>query len=439
MATRSDTSPDPLDLGERILAILQQGQKISTYKLARTLSALVEYCLANVPADPMAPLDVPIEALADGVMRLYWQQVLPFPTTKRRLQQSSQEKKKPLDILTHVERLRAAVGEDKQGISFASAQVKAEKQYKRARSAVATTLRRYPLRLLQRLPSGGGHASSEAFLYDDTWMNGSREEVAAHRGVVRLRPGVATALARLSGLLIPTINVLWVEKVQDLNPAASENVPDFEGYLFGRDKAALKRAGNALKKAFGAQCFYCHKRITTDLDHVLPWSRAHIDSLANLVPACRTCNGDKSGLLPAPNHVEAALMRDHAKLDAIAETLNWPAEYDYVRSVARGLYDHTRQHSDMVGREQVATIPAFTRSKVAPSRLTHRGSRRQRSNRSPERLQRVLWPHHCSDRGAPAKAREGSITLQNKRKRQLLATTANRRLQKPVFQTDEPI
>jgi 5-methylcytosine-specific restriction endonuclease McrA len=214
----------------------------------------------------------------------------------------------------------------------------AEKQYKRARSAVATTLRRYPLLLLQRLPSGGGHASSEAFLYDDTWMNGSRKEVAAQRGVTRLKPGVATALARLSGLLIPMINVLWVEKVQDLNPAASENVPDFEGYLFGRDRTALKRAGNALKKAFGAQCSYCHKRIATEVDHVLPWSRAHNDSLANLVPACRTCNGDKSGLLPAPDHVEAALTRDHAKLEAIAETLNWPAEYHHVHSVARGLY-----------------------------------------------------------------------------------------------------
>jgi hypothetical protein len=80
-------------------------------------------------------------------------------------------------------------------------------------------------------------------------------------------------------------------------------------------------AGNALKKSFDAQCFYCAKRIAIDVDHVLPWSRTHIDSLANLVPACRTCNGDKSGLLPAPNHVEAALMRDHSKLHAIAENL----------------------------------------------------------------------------------------------------------------------
>ncbi|WP_197696706.1 HNH endonuclease, partial [Mycobacterium sp. 852002-51152_SCH6134967] len=300
--------PDPLDLGERVIAILQQGQKLSTYKLA-TLWALVDYCLANVPNDPKAPLDVPIEALADGVMRLYWQQVLEFPTTAKRLQQSSQEDKKPLAILTQVERLRAVVDGGQPGISFGSAQVKAEKQYKRARSAVATTLRRYPLALLQRLPSGGGHASQQ-FLYDDRWMNGSKEDVAAHHGMVRLKPGVATALARLSGLLIPTINVLWVEKVQDLNRAVSENVPDFEGYLFGRDRTALKRVGDALKKAYGVKCFYCHKRIATEVDHVLPWSRSHIDSLANLVQGCRPCNTNKSGLLPVPKHVKAALERE---------------------------------------------------------------------------------------------------------------------------------
>jgi hypothetical protein len=68
-------------MGERIVAILEHGQRQSTYKLA-ALSALIEYCVAHVPDEPGATLDVPIEALADEVMRLYWQQVLPFPKTE---------------------------------------------------------------------------------------------------------------------------------------------------------------------------------------------------------------------------------------------------------------------------------------------------------------------------------------------------------------------
>jgi 5-methylcytosine-specific restriction endonuclease McrA len=258
-----------------------------------------------------------------------------------RLHQSSQEHNKPLSILTQVERLRASAGCAKHEVSFASVREKGGKEYLKARSAVAKTLRRYPLRLLQRLPSAGGHASSNTFLYDDTWMEGSEEELAAHGEIIQLHPGVATALARLSGLLIPTINIIWVHKVQDLNPAVSENVPDFESYMFGHDRKAIKRVAKKLKKAFGAQCFYCHKRIASEVDHVLPWSRVYVDSLANLVQACRRCNGDKSGMVPAPEHVEAALNRDRSLLGEIAEDLNWPTELEWVRSVACGLYKIT--------------------------------------------------------------------------------------------------
>ena len=153
----------------------------------------------------------------------------------------------------------------------------------------------------------------------------------------------ASALARLSGLLLPTINVLWIEKVQALNPV--DDVPDFASYLFGYDRTALRRVGDARKESFGKLCFYCQIRPAGEVDHVIPWSRAHLDSLANLVPACRKCNADKADLLPIPRHLGAAIARDHGRLDAIAADLNWPTEYDRVRTVAHGIYkiapDHT--------------------------------------------------------------------------------------------------
>jgi hypothetical protein len=134
----------------------------------------------------------------------------------------------------------------------AVAKVVAANLYMEARSKVAKTLRKYPLRLLQRVPGGSGDPS-DAFLYVDRWMEGSKEEIAAHGEVIHLHAGVATALARLSGMLIPTINTMWVEKVQDLNPNVSVNVPDFNGYLFGHDRKSLQRPATALKKAFGDQ------------------------------------------------------------------------------------------------------------------------------------------------------------------------------------------
>jgi hypothetical protein len=71
---------------------------------------------------------------------------------------------------------------------------------------------------------------------------------------------------------------------------------------------------------------------------VLPWSLLGIDGLANLVPACSRCNGDKRNLLPAPSIIDQVLHRDRQVLEDIAETLKWPTQYDRVVAAARGIY-----------------------------------------------------------------------------------------------------
>jgi hypothetical protein len=74
------TTPDidPLELGPRVVEILQTGRRVATYKLA-TLWALIDYCVANyLPDDPAASLNVPLDDLADRVIELYWRQGLPL-------------------------------------------------------------------------------------------------------------------------------------------------------------------------------------------------------------------------------------------------------------------------------------------------------------------------------------------------------------------------
>ncbi len=197
-----------------------------------------------------------------------------------------------------------------------------------------------PLYRLQRLPvKGGGQAVSDPFLYDDSWMG---EDVPVHtideHGVVQLNPGVAFALARLSGLLTPVLEVLGVKEIHRMNPGVREGVPDIEGHLFGRDRISLDRPFDALTETFDDKCFYCGKRSASEVDHVLPWSRSRIDGLANLVQACHMCNDNKRDSLPAPEHVERALSRGRARLAEIAHSITWPLNYDDVRSVGRGLY-----------------------------------------------------------------------------------------------------
>ena len=68
---------DPLLLGQRIIAILEHGQRDATYKLA-TLMALIEHSIENLPPHASDPLTVPIPHLAHRVLALYWHQVRPF-------------------------------------------------------------------------------------------------------------------------------------------------------------------------------------------------------------------------------------------------------------------------------------------------------------------------------------------------------------------------
>jgi 5-methylcytosine-specific restriction endonuclease McrA len=324
---------DPLALGQRVVAVLETGARTATYKLA-TLTALIDHCVEHLPVDPADPLVVPLPDLAHRVIEIYWQQVLPFEG--RELRQSTQPVAR---ILRAVDVLRRQSGAARAGLALDIAMRRAPDVYARAREDVLLTLVQQPVHRLQKLP---GAARSEPFLYDDSWMNDqvSRRAVRRHGDAVELFPGVAYGLARLSGLLKPALEILWVEDVRRMNRFLDEKVPDVAGHLFGRERIDLAPARTALKDAFGPTCFYCGALLPSDnpVDHVLPWSRLGIDGLANLVPACRGCNNSKLHSLPAVKHIDRALERDRATLEDIASSILWPTQYDRVLSAARGIY-----------------------------------------------------------------------------------------------------
>jgi hypothetical protein len=326
------TPNDPLALGQRVVSVLESGARTATYKLA-TLMALVDHCVEHLPAEPDYPLAVPVRDLAMRVVELYWPQVRTFES--KPLRQSTQPVAKILDAVSE---LRRVTGAGDGGTSFAVASTRAPEAVERTLEAVSLTMVRQPLHRLQKLPNGSG----DPFLYDDSWMNDavSRRTLAAHGSEIVLFDGVAWGLARLSGLLRPALELLWVEDVRRMNKWLGEDVPDVAGHLFGRDRISLAPARQALTEAFGPLCFYCGRRLTpsTPVDHVLPWSRVGIDGLANLVLACPSCNGDKLDALPALPLVDRALGRDRTVLEQIADRIEWPTQYDRVVSAARGLY-----------------------------------------------------------------------------------------------------
>jgi len=241
-------------------------------------------------------------------------------------------------ILRAVERLRAEAAASHIA-SPAVARDRLPLAYERAVDEIALTLAQQPLHRLQRVM---GAAAGPTFLYDDSWLHDhvSWRTIKANGGAIVLYPGVAAGLARLSGLLKPTLELLWVHDVVKLNAGLVEEGQDVAGHLFGRERLSLQPVRSAFLDSFGAHCFYCDAglRSSSPVDHVLPWSRVGIDGLANLVASCERCNSDKSNALPAVATVTRVLSRDRLVLDEIGSQVGWPVQYDRVCRAARGLY-----------------------------------------------------------------------------------------------------
>lgn len=325
---------DPLLLGQRLVAILETGQRDATYKLA-TLLALIDHSIENLPRRPDSALRVPIPDLAHRVLASYWRQVRPFEGHEL-VQRRTGSKARITDA---TKALRAAARAGNSGLSLEVAMLRAPDAYDEAIAKITIAMAKQPLPRLQKLP---GASTSDPFLYDDSFLgeNVSRKTLRAHGDAIILKPGVAQGLARLAGLLKPALEIMWCEDVRRMNRFLDDKVPDVAGHLFGRERAALAIVREPFKYAFGPHCFYCGTHLPTNnpIDHVLPWSLVGIDGLANLVLSCARCNGDKSGALPAVPIVDRVLERDRNVLEQIATDIQWPTQHDRVVAAARGIY-----------------------------------------------------------------------------------------------------
>ena len=325
---------DPLFLGQRVIAILETGQRDATYKLA-TLMALIDHCIENLPERAEDVLCVPLPELAHRVLALYWPQVRPFEGQELRQRRTGAIARIP----DAAKSLREATRSGNSGLSLDIAMVRAPKDYRTAIAKITVALAKQPLPRLQKLP---GARASDPFLYDDSFLGEgvSLRQLEANGNAIVLKPGVAFGLARLAGLLKPALEIMWVEDIRQMNKFLDAEVPDVAGHLFGRERIAMTPVRTAFVEAFGPHCFYCGKHVPTGspVDHVLPWSLVGIDGLANLVLACANCNGDKRAALPAVEIVDRVLERDQRVLGEIAQEIQWPTQHDRVVAAARGIY-----------------------------------------------------------------------------------------------------
>jgi hypothetical protein len=179
---------DPLLLGQRVVAVLETGQRTATYKLA-LLMALLEHCIENLPERTDDALSVPISALAHRVLAIYWRQVRSFDGHDLVQVRGSTGR-----ITNAAKALRAAAQAGNTGLSLEMAMLRAPEAYEQAIDKIVMALAKQPLQRLQKLP---GSATSDAFLYDDSFLGEdvSRARLRAHGDAVVLKPGVAHGLA----------------------------------------------------------------------------------------------------------------------------------------------------------------------------------------------------------------------------------------------------
>lgn len=335
-------SESPLDtfaFGEKILALLEDGKRSSTYKLA-TLLALVDLCFEKTKPDGTPPDFVTTRELALKVVEIYWAQSVPYRPVGRVLEQNQGPalgRGGPVTakVVRDIARLRG----EHAGMTLHEVRTHSNQAFDRLVRGVEQTLIKMPLPKLQRM----GRLDQQ-FLYQIGWDDGVRMGTSSDsRGFdnrIHFIEGAARNLVRLSSLLRPLIHRKWSAKVAELNQL---EIDELEGFLFGTNRVALGRVLAPLLELQSGECFYCRKpaRGPAHVDHFIPWSRHADDGLDNLVVADERCNLAKRNFLAAARHRERWIERGRAcstDLDRIAKAVPWPRDRERTEATARAFY-----------------------------------------------------------------------------------------------------
>ena len=329
---------DLVGFAERVLALLDQGAFVATYKYA-VLLALMDLCLEGTRRDGTSPDCITTRQLAEKVVELYWPQTADF--RGRTLRQNSGNQAR---IVTDICRFRAALADPSAPLN--RVRQAAPARFERLVRQVEWTLILMPLPRLQVV---GGE--TERLLYQIGWgidveknrrlvTEYQRSRTGGFDNRILLYPSVGDHLVALNGLLRPLVHRAWSAMVAQFNGLHESKL---ESFLFGVDRTALAAVRPGLLDLQHGQCFYCGSRVPRngEVDHFIPWARYPDNGIDNLVVADGRCNGAKRDFLAAPQHVASWRTRnqkDAAALANLAGDLRWETHPAETLGVARGLY-----------------------------------------------------------------------------------------------------
>jgi 5-methylcytosine-specific restriction endonuclease McrA len=359
-------SDSTVGFAERLLEIIDSGRRTATYKLALVL-ALLDLCARQSDEEGGAPTELRTRDVAEEVASLYWPQVMPFrldgSDAASELRQITNKQSTIIDPLRSFRRSAEATG----ATSLWLARSRLSGAYETVIDRIEQTLAEQPL---PRLQTVGSSETVFPFIYDlgpqwgsDQSFTPARLRRFGLRGpVIPLLPGAGDELLRLSPLIRPLVELHWTRMVAKLNKVSTVE-EDLRQHLFGSPRIAPSRVlRDGLKDLQGGRCFYCADPLVgiTEVDHFIPRVRCGIDAVENLVLADRTCNGDKSNLLPASTFVRKWTDRNLSRSDSLsmfAELSDTDSDLVGTMAVARSIYSHLPPGGAHFwqGRKQVVT------------------------------------------------------------------------------------
>lgn len=328
---------DVTGFAERLLAVIDEGRRTATYKLALLL-ALIDCCITNSTENGEAPAVLYTRQIADRVAVLYWPQLEQFPTAYGAidLRQITNKSSAILQALAALREVAGPVTTWEAAVSACPVDARA------SLDVVELTVARYPLVHLQVI-----NGVPRPFMYDIEWGNGvTLDQLQRGGGEVALRTGAGDHLIRLAPLVRPLVELHWVRMVASLNKLTVEE-EELRSHLFGTARASMPPSlRRGLPGVQERQCFYCDKKPSGArfaIDHFIPWSRWPNDALENLVVAHVSCNSAKSAHLPGPAPLAEwaeRLRSREGELGDLAAKANWHSRRGTTVALARSVFAH---------------------------------------------------------------------------------------------------
>jgi 5-methylcytosine-specific restriction endonuclease McrA len=268
--------------------LLDEGSFVATYKFA-LLHAIADLCVLKGD-DSGAALHLDTLEIADQFVRLYWRQVVPFVAETEELGVLRQNMGRQASVVREV-----AEAHERYDGSLARLEGDTP-EWSRLLRSVKETVERMPLWRLQTVG-----ADRLEFLYTNLDA-GDR---------IRLQPGVAYCFREFYPMLTDMIEGAWSDFVQRHNARLLRQVVDLRSFMFGEDRTSLAAPRAALMDLQEGRCFYCAQSMhRVDVDHFIPWRRYPLDLGHNYVLTHASCNGKKSDVLAAEEHLQRWVERN---------------------------------------------------------------------------------------------------------------------------------